>query len=73
MEYFAIREEASSVGRLVGQLGLVMNDQNVVHKRHEILVQLALSLLLIGAVLVVTGRLLRARLIAPIGRIGDAM
>jgi HAMP domain-containing protein len=81
-EYFPVREpikglsdyeERTNTGRVRGELGLVMNDPNIVHKRQAILAQLGLSLILIAVVLMVTGRLLRARLIAPIGRIGGAM
>jgi methyl-accepting chemotaxis protein len=82
VEYFPIREpvkglsdyeERSSAGRAMGEIGLVMNDPNIVHKRQVILAQLGLSLILVAVVLMVTGRLLRARLITPIGRIGGAM
>jgi HAMP domain-containing protein len=83
LEYFPIREpvgnglsdyeERSSSGRVMGEAGLLMNDPNIVHKRQVILAQLGLSLILIALVLMVTGRLLRARLITPIGRIGGAM
>ena len=82
VEYFPVREpvkglsdyeERTRTGRVMGELGLVMNDPNIVHKRKGILVQLGSSLILIAVVLMFTGRLLRTRLIAPIGRIGGAM
>ena len=82
MAYFQVREptkglsdyeERSGAGLVMGQMGLVMDDLNIVRKRREILLQLCLSLLLIGAVLAATGRSLRSRLIAPIERIGSAM
>ena len=82
MKYFGIHEptnglsdfeEKSSSGRVVGQLGLLMRDPTFSTKRQAILLQLALSLMLTAIVLVVTGRLLRVRLLTPIGRIGEAM
>ena len=82
IEYFTVYEPAaglsdfegkSGTGRVVGRLGVLTDDPNIARKRQAILFQLGLSLVLIGAVLIVTGRLLRARLVAPIGRIGLAM
>lgn len=81
-EYFTIHEptngfsdfeDKSGAGRVVGKLSLLMDDPNIERKRQIILFQLALSLALVVIVLTVTGRLLRVRLIAPIGRIGEAM
>ncbi len=81
-QYFPVREpvkglsdyeDRSNTGRIMGDLGLVMNDPNIEHKRQAILAQLGLSLILIAVVLMVTGRLLRVRLFAPIARIGSAM
>lgn len=82
MQYFGIHEptnglsdfeEKSNGGRVVGQLGLLMRDPTFARKRQAILLQLGLSLMLTAIVLAVTGRLLRVRLLAPIGRIGEAM
>lgn len=56
-----------------GELGLLMNDESVVIKRRQVIVQLAASLVMIALVLVFIWWLLRARLIEPIGRIGNAM
>lgn len=63
----------STPSATVGQLGVLMNDESVVQKRRQVLIQLVLSLVLIGAVLALVARLLRARLIQPIQRINTAM
>lgn len=58
---------------LQGEIGLLTDDRSVVRKRRQVILQLALSLALVGCVLAFTGRLLRARLIEPIQRIDIAM
>lgn len=65
--------EAQSDDATYGELGIVMNGESVAHKRKEVIVQLMLSLSLILGVLLFIGWLLRARLIEPIHRIGNAM
>lgn len=65
--------EAARVDARYGELGIVMNEDSVVRKRSEVLIQLILSLSLIVGVLLFIGWLLRARLIEPIRRIGSAM
>jgi len=57
----------------VGELGVLVNDESVVQKRRQVVIQLVLSLVLIGGVLALVARLLRARLIRPIQRINTAM
>lgn len=66
-----LAEPASAV--VVGELRVSMNQESVVRKRNEVIAQLALSLLLTAAVLIVVARVLRSRLIQPVRHIGDAM
>lgn len=82
LKYFPVREPGKALsdyggrlddGRLVGEVGLLMEDPGIVRKRQTILSELGVSLIAIGLVLVMTGRLLRTRLIMQIGRIGSAM
>lgn len=63
----------AGVDAVIGELGLLMNDEGIVRKRRQAIFQLALSLVMVAAVLGFTGRLLRTRLIEPIQRIGGAM
>lgn len=58
---------------LAGGLAVVMNDSGLGQKQHAVLIQLALSLLLIVAVAFFAGRVMRDRLIDPIARIDSAM
>jgi HAMP domain-containing protein len=58
---------------VVGELRVSMNQNSVLRKRDEVIAQLALSLLLTAAVLVVVARVLRSRLIQPVRQIDDAM
>jgi HAMP domain-containing protein len=82
IEHFEVREPGKELldyevragrGSVVGALGLLMNDPDIVRKRQTIMLELGLSLIAIGGVLAMTGRSLRTRLITPIGRIGQAM
>jgi HAMP domain-containing protein len=63
----------SAPSATVGQLGVLVNDESVVQKRRQVLIQLVLSLVLTGSVLALVARLLRARLIQPIQHINSAM
>lgn len=57
----------------VGELTILMNDTGLLKKRRQIGIQLALSLVLVAAVLAITGRLLRVRLVEPVKSITAAM
>lgn len=57
----------------VGELTILMNDAGLLKKRSQIVIQLVLSLMLVAAVLAITGRLLRARLVEPVQSISAAM
>jgi HAMP domain-containing protein/CheY-like chemotaxis protein len=57
----------------VGELTILMNDAGLLEKRRQIGIQLVFSLLLVAAVLGITGRLLRARLVEPVQSISAAM
>jgi signal transduction histidine kinase len=59
--------------RAVGELGVLVDQQRVSDKREQVLLQLLVSFILIGGVLVLVGRLLRLRLIEPIQHIDGAM
>lgn len=81
MAYFQVRASLgglsdfteSAGSATVGQLGVLVNDESVVEKRRQVVIQLVLSLVLTGGVLALVARLLRARLIQPIQRINNAM
>jgi hypothetical protein len=82
MAYFNVRapleglsdfNEPRMANATIGELGILVNEQSVTQKREEVMVQLALSFLLIAVVLALVGRLLRARLISPIQHIDGAM
>ena len=66
-----LAEPGSAV--VVGELRVSMNQNSVLRKRNEVIAQLALSLLLTAAVLVVVARVLRSRLIQPVRHIDEAM
>lgn len=66
-------ESRTESAAVVGELGIMVNEENVIAKRRQVLIQLVLSVLLIGGVLAFVGRLLRARLIEPIQHIDAAM
>jgi signal transduction histidine kinase len=81
-DYFAITvpaggfsdfKESPGADVQLGQLGLSMDNVSVVAKRRQVFIQLIASLALIALVSGFIGRLLRARLIEPIQRIGAAM
>ena len=57
----------------VGELTILMNDADLLKKRSQIGIQLVLSLMLVAAVLAITGRLLRVRLVEPVQSISAAM
>lgn len=65
--------DSSAVGTALGDLGILMDEQRVADKREQVLLQLFLSLVLIGGVLALVGRQLRVRLIEPIQHIDGAM
>jgi HAMP domain-containing protein len=72
-EGFSDFKESRSVGAAIGELGVAMDEGNVARKRRQVILQLALSLVMVAMVLILVARLLRARLIEPIRRIGNAM
>jgi hypothetical protein len=59
--------------RAIGELRIEIDDDAVVRRRNAVVAQLALSFLLIGAVIAIIGKLLRSRLITPIKQIDGAM
>lgn len=65
--------ESKNAQSTIGKLGIVMSDEGVLRKKHEVLLQLALSLLLIVFVLGFVARLLRVRFIERIHNISSAM
>lgn len=72
-EGFSDFKESPSVGAVIGELGIAMDEENVAIKRRQVVFQLGLSLVMIALVLGFVARLLRVRLIEPVGRIGRAM
>lgn len=60
-------------GRILGELRVVMDDSGLVERRRDVVLQLTLSILLVAVVLVVTGRILRRRLVEPVSAIGEAV
>lgn len=65
--------EVGPTATTVGELTILMNDAGLLKKRRQIAIQLVLSLVLVAAVLGITGRLLRVRLVEPVQSIGAAM
>lgn len=65
--------EAGPTATTVGELTILMNDAGLLKKRRQIAIQLVLSLVLVAAVLGITGRLLRVRLVEPVQSISAAM
>lgn len=65
--------DARSAATRVGELTILMDDTGLLKKRRQIGLQLVLSLVLVLAVLVITGRLLRVRLLEPVQSISAAM
>lgn len=57
----------------IGSLGIVVEDDGVQRDRRQVLIQLAASLILIGGVVWLVGRILKVRLIEPLQRIGWAL
>ncbi|MDY6949517.1 MAG: HAMP domain-containing protein [Pseudomonadota bacterium] len=57
----------------IGSLGIVVEDDGVQRDRRQALIQLAASLILIGGVAWLIGRILKVRLIVPLQRIGWAL
>lgn len=65
--------ETKNAHSTVGDLGIVMSDEGLLRKQHEVMLQLAFSLLLIVVVLGLVARLLRVRMIERIHEISSAM
>jgi hypothetical protein len=81
MDSFAITAPATGLSDFdagpstatVGELTILMNDTGLLKKCSQIGIQLVLSLMLVAAVLAITGRLLRVRLVEPVQTISAAM